>query len=150
MAEMKVSAGTILLFGVLAVGVYNSMQKRGMRQTNREYGNLALRITGVHMEGTDMIMTLKISNPNNIDVKVQSVVATMYANNQQIASINMFGDYTAKSNSEVTVPLLCKVISKNVFDQFREMVTTGRLAIVLSGTINLNNVALPISLKFSR
>jgi hypothetical protein len=83
-------------------------------------------------------------------MSVKSFVGSMYANGHPVADIQMFGDYVARGNNQVTIPLIAKPRLQNLYLQFQQLMRTGGATILYNGTINVNDHPIPINLSYRK
>lgn len=143
-------AADILLGAIVLAGggyVLYNYQQQHVGQGAR---NLRLKIANVSLDQTDIIISVKIQNPNSEDMRVQSFVGEMYVNEKVVADIQMFGDYTAKGNSQVTIPLIARPKAQNLFQMLVQSFRQGVSRITYTGTINVNNTPMPITLTYNK
>lgn len=148
---MSVTTKDILTAGVfLAAGVYlvNTYATDHLGQGAR---NLRLKIVNVNLDGTDIVLSVKVLNPNSQEMQVQSFVGEMMVNNQVVADIKMFGNYIARANGEVTIPLIARPRMGNLYKMLMQsFALPGGARITYAGTINVNNQPIPITLSYSK
>jgi LEA14-like dessication related protein len=148
---MKQNNGGLLVGGLLLGGVVLAMVNKGKHEGIQAYKNLDLIINGLHTEGNDIILSVTLLNPNTEKMEVKSFVGNMYIDAYHAAKINMFGDYIAQGSSKVTIPLVCIPNEQRLFDIVRKKIATGGApgyTITYKGTINVNNTAIPITMKY--
>ena len=138
----------LMLLG-LAAGAFALYNQTRNKVTAHEYGNLRLAFTGAHLEDQDVILTVNLQNPNPEPMSVKSFIGTMYANGKQVAAVKMFSDYTARDNGEVTMSLIAKPVTANLLANLRTAMGHP-LKLSLTGTININNHALPVNLQLTK
>jgi LEA14-like dessication related protein len=138
----------ILPIGLGAALLGYIVMNQSKHKTNQEYANLDIAIAGVHADGLEVLMTVKVLNPNSIAMEIQSFVGSMYVGSQQVAKLQMFGDYIAKPNASISFDIICKPIVANLYSTFGKKLRG--LQIMFKGTINVNNNAIPLTVKYTR
>lgn len=144
------STGNILL-GVMAVaGVGYGIYTYDQKHKGQQMGNMRLKVLSVNLQDGDIVMSVLIQNPNSQNMAVQSFVGDMLVNDNKVANIKMFGDYVAKGNTEITIPLVIKPNQQNLFTQMMGLFKNGGARIKFVGTINVNNNAIPLILSYTK
>lgn len=138
----------IALLGLAAVLGYKWYQDHERKHLAQGSRNLRMKIAAVHMQDHDIIMDLVVSNPNSDAIQVQSVLGELYAGKNKIADIKMFGDYIAKENSEVTLPLIARPLSAAIFTELGRLWVKGKTGVMFNGSMNINKHVIPITLKY--
>lgn len=111
--------------------------------------NLRLKIVSVGLDQTDIVINVKILNPNSESLSVKSFVGEMYVNGQPVADIQMFGDYTARANNQITIPLIARPKAANLFNMLANAFRQGFAKVMFAGTINVNDQPIPIRLNYT-
>lgn len=148
MAKQGGSILNLVLLGGAAYAGYEYYKKHERQHMGVETRELRLKLAGVHQEDHDTIISVKILNPTASDMEVKSFVGEMYANNKVVADIQMFGDYIAKANAQIEMPLIAKARGPELFKQLMAYMQ-NRGVVKFAGTINVNNHAIPVTLQYS-
>ena len=137
----------ILLAGGAYFG-YDYMKKHNLLQATAETRNLRVRIEGIHSDESNVSMDINIENPNPNNFDIKSFVGSMYVDGKQVGEVNMFGEYNVKANSQEVLPLTVRP-NISVYRAALASIVKGRSRITFSGTINVNNHAIPLSISYS-
>jgi LEA14-like dessication related protein len=137
----------ILLAGGAYFG-YDYLKKHNLLQAAAETRNLRVRIEGIHSDEDNVSMDINIENPNANNFDIKSFVGSMFVDGKQVGEVKMFGDYNVKANSEQVVPLQVRP-NISVYRAALNSIVKGKSRITFSGTINVNNHAIPLSISYS-
>jgi len=125
---------------------YDYYKKHQAVQAN----NMRIRIAGVHMQNDGTInMDLQVMNPNSAGFSFKSILGDLLVNNTKVADLKMFGDYTVRPNDQATIPVMAKIQSMNLFAQLVQKLKGKKLAVSFTGTINVNDKAIPLTMQYS-
>ena len=141
----------ILPLIVLAGGAYfgwEYLKKHNVLQAAAETRNLRVRIEGIHSDESNVSMDINIENPNSNNFDIRSFVGSMYVDGKQVGEVNMFGEYNVKANSQEVLPLTVRP-NISVYRAALASIVKGKSRITFSGTINVNNHAVPLSISYS-
>jgi len=141
----------ILPLIVLAGGAYfgwEYLKKHNVLQATAETRNLRVRIEGIHSDESNVSMDINIENPNSNNFDIRSFVGSMYVDGKQVGEVNMFGEYNVKANSQEVLPLTVRP-NISVYRAALASIVKGKSRITFSGTINVNNHAVPLSISYS-
>ena len=141
----------ILPLIVLAGGAYfgwEYLKKHNVLQATAETRNLRVRIEGIHSDESNVSMDINIENPNSNNFDIRSFVGSMYVDGKQVGEVNMFGEYNVKANSQEVLPLTVRP-NISVYRAALASIVKGKSRITFSGTINVNNHAVPLSISCS-
>ena len=130
-----------------AGGLYEYMQY-SKKHLAAETRGIQLKILNVAVEDSDITMNVKILNPNSEKMEVKSFVGKMYASGKYIGDVDMFGDYIAQGNNQITLPLIVKPKIFPLFEELRKQWIKGRVPVTFAGTINVNDHAMPLKLSY--
>lgn len=136
---------------VLAGGAYfgwEYLKKHNVLQAAAETRNLRVRIEGIHSDESNVSMDINIENPNANNFDIRSFVGSMYVDGKQVGEVNMFGEYNVKANSQEVLPLTVRP-NISVYRAALASIVKGKSRITFSGTINVNNHAVPLSISYS-
>ncbi len=137
-----------IALGVVALGAAAYFYKEyDQRQKGQQTRNMKLKIVGVAVQDGDIVITIKMLNPNSENMEVQSFVGQMLVNGQKVADVKMFGDYIAKGNSEITIPLIVKPKEPKLFQAVVTFLK-NKVKVTYTGTVNVNNAAIPLTLSY--
>jgi LEA14-like dessication related protein len=115
----------------------------------QEFKNLQVKIAGVHLEQHNVVITIRVLNPNSEAMEVKSMVGVMTANTHKIADIKMFGDYVVQGNSEQPIEVTATPLAANLFAELANMMRSGHTRIGFQGVINVNNSPINVNLGYT-
>ena len=127
---------------------YNYLKQHGLAVAAQETRNLKIRIEGIHADQHEVSMDVNIQNPNTSNFDIQSFVGSMQVDGRKVGDVQMFGDYNVKGNSQMTLPLVV-VPNISIYQQAMKGMIRGKSRISFSGTINVNNHAIPLSISYT-
>jgi LEA14-like dessication related protein len=140
-----------IILGLLGVGgAAYALHEWQRLHVGQQASELKLKIAGIAFQDGDIVISIKMLNPTSVDMSVKSFVGSMYANGHPVADIQMFGDYVARGNNQVTIPLIAKPRLQNLYLQFQQLMRTGGATILYNGTINVNDHPIPINLSYRK
>lgn len=142
--EIAIGGGILIAAAVL-------LMKQRRESFAKDTANLRMRIAGVSVDDGHFTVNVKIQNPNSTDMEVKSYIGDLFANGKKIGEVKMFGDYIARGNSEIQIPLIAQPVSKlkNFFSAMTKIFSTRGLSAELVGMINVNNHTLPARMSYS-
>lgn len=143
---LEVAVGFAVLGG-LAFFAYKHNQGSFQKDTS----NLRMRISGISVNEGDFTINVKLQNPNSTDMEVKSYIGDLFANGRKIGEVKMFGDYIAKGNSEISIPLIARPVSKlaNFLKAVKDIFTKGKASAEFVGLVNVNGHTLPLKMSYS-
>jgi hypothetical protein len=108
---------------------------------------------GVGLQGGGLNFILGVQNPTGSDIALNSLAGSINVAGQPVGNVSSFTPRTIKANSETSVPLY---LSANAFGIVGDIVNlldgnegSGNFQASLTGTANVNNIAVPVSLNFT-
>ncbi len=135
---------TVLISGgLIAAGyyAYTRIKKGQLQQAN----NMRFRIVSLTKDpdqGT--VLTMLVQNPNNQEYSFKSVIGSLMIGGKQIANIKMFGNYTVRGNDQTTLPLIVQLLPNTAISPAK------KTFLHFQGVVNINNKAIPLTLKYGR
>jgi len=139
-------AGLIIAAALVAGGIYFVMKAKQVGKSAR------FTIKGIKFSGINIILSIGVQNPTNINLSFNSFVGELIAKGSAIANITGFTATTIKANAETIIPITFKLSSLGVLSLARQLLQKGglkKLNAILVGTANINGQAMPINLPLA-
>lgn len=122
---------------------------------SRAAGNLTFfpgSITGLSLSGTSPVITceLIVQNTSNVSFTINSMVASVYADDTLIGNISNFTPVAINGNSQGTIPLTLELLSISIVNDIIGIITggVGKQVITVRGTVNANGIQSGFSLQY--
>lgn len=136
--------------GGLAAGGYYIYRKQSSATLQQTAKDLRIKILGIHNEQSAIAMNFDIQNPNSTGLMIRAIVGDLYADGKRIAAISMFGDYLVAGARQMTIPIVAKPYKRELLISAQNLWDRGTARVYFQGSINVNNIKIPLTLNYNR
>lgn len=135
-----------LIFTILGYGAYKLASKGwAAARLNYYLDKITFKVDGTALL---VFIHVAIQNATNASLQIRSFTGTMYVNETEMSNISSFNATNINSNSQTIFIITARVSMLGVGMELLNILQTGLQAeIKVDGTINVNGVSLPVSLK---
>jgi LEA14-like dessication related protein len=130
-------------FGILAVAIVYLMRKKSL-VTNAKF---SLQNVSLNWKKKEVYIRLGISNPTNAQIIINSILGSLFFNNNEVAVVNSFSRLLISANATTTLNLTMKPTLYGIFQSLKNVITKDiakTYKVKFVGTANANGLNLPL------
>jgi hypothetical protein len=130
-------------FGILALAIVYIMRKKSL-VTNAKF---SLQNVALNWKKKEVYIRLGISNPTNAQIIINSILGSLFFNNNEVAVVNSFSRLLISPNATTTLNLTMKPTLYGIFQSLKNVISKDlakTYKVKFVGTANANGLNLPL------
>ena len=134
-------------FGILALAIVYVLRKKSL-VTNAKF---SLENVSFNWNKKEVYVRMGILNPTNAEITINSILGSLYLNNNEVATIETFNKLLVGANAKTSLNLTMKPTLYGIFASLKNIFSTKNsqelfktYKVKFVGTANANGVNLPL------
>jgi len=130
-------------FGILALAVFYVIRKKSLVDNAK----FSLQNVVLNWKNKEVYVRMGISNPTNAQVIINSILGSLYFNNNEVAVVNSFSKLLISANATTTLNLTMKPTLYGIFESLKNILTKDiakNYKVKFVGTANANGLNIPL------
>jgi LEA14-like dessication related protein len=130
-------------FGILALAIFYVIRKKSLVDNAK----FSLQNVVLNWKKKEVYVRMGISNPTNTQVIINSILGSLYFNNNEVAVVNSFSKLLISANATTTLNLTMKPTLYGIFESLKNILTKDiakNYKVKFVGTANANGLNLPL------
>jgi LEA14-like dessication related protein len=130
-------------FGILALAIFYVIRKKSLVDNAK----FSLQNVVLNWKKKEVYVRMGISNPTNQQVIINSILGSLYFNNNEVAVVNSFSKLLISANATTTLNLTMKPTLYGIFESLKNILTKDiakNYRVKFVGTANANGLNLPL------
>jgi LEA14-like dessication related protein len=130
-------------FGILALAVFYVIRKKSLI-TNAKF---SLQNVVLNWKKKEVYIRLGILNPTNAEITINSILGSLFFNNNEVAIVNSFSRILIGANANTTLNLTMKPTLYGIFESLKNLLTKDlakTYKVKFVGTANANGINMPL------
>jgi LEA14-like dessication related protein len=130
-------------FGILTLAVLYILRKKSFVQNAK----FSLENVIFDWKKREVNVRLGILNPTNAEITINSILGSLYLNNNEVAVVQTFNKLLINANAKTSLNLTMKPTLYGIFTSLKDLLTkenSKSYKVKFVGTANANGVNLPL------
>jgi LEA14-like dessication related protein len=130
-------------FGILALAVIYVLRKKSLA----ENAKFSLENVSFNWKKKEVYVRLGILNPTNAQITINSILGSLYMNNNEVATVQTFSKLLVGANAKTSLNLTMTPTIYGIFTSLKNVLTKDsakNYKVKFVGTANANGVNFPL------